>query len=92
MLHNSLKYILATIFFLLSFELAFSADFIIPKKKPILQSDDVVKKISSNFIIPQEKPIKKKIIIKNEEKISKKSITKIDGVIIPKNKPFPVFL
>ena len=91
MLLKSLKYILATLFFLLSFVLAFSADFIIPKKKPILQSDDIVKKIPSNFIIPQEKPInKKKIIIKNKEKISEKRITKIDGVIIPKNKPLIV--
>ena len=60
MLLKSLKYILATIFFLLSFVLAFSADLIIPKKKPSLQSSDIVKKISNNFIIPQEKPIDKK--------------------------------
>ena len=91
MLLKSLKYILATIFFLLSFELAFSSDLIIPKKKPSLQSNDIVKKISTNFIIPQEKPInKKKIIIKNEEKLLEKKITKIDGVIIPKNKPLIV--
>jgi soluble lytic murein transglycosylase len=91
MLLKSLKYILATIFFLLSFVLAFSADLIIPKKKPSLQSDDIVKKISSNFIIPQEKPIdKKKITIKDKEKISEKRITKIDGIIIPKNKPLIV--
>ena len=91
MLLKSLKYILATIFFLFSFVLAFSADLIIPKKKPSLQSGDIVKKISSNFIIPQEKPIdKKKIIIKDEEKISEKRITKIDGIIIPKSKPLIV--
>ena len=60
MLLKSIKYILATIFFLLSFVLAFSSDLIIPKIKPSLQSDDIVKKISSNFIIPQEKPINKK--------------------------------
>jgi len=91
MLLKSIKYILATIFFLFSFVLAFSADLIIPKKKPSLQSVDIVKKISDNFIIPQEKPIdKKKIIIKDEEKISEKRITKIDGIIIPKNKPLIV--
>ena len=73
MLLRSLIYILATIFFLSSFVIAFSADLIIPKKKPSLQSSDIVKKISNNFIIPQEKPInKKKIIIKNEEKVLKK--------------------
>ncbi|HJM78122.1 MAG TPA: hypothetical protein QGG51_00760, partial [Candidatus Pelagibacter bacterium] len=87
---NSLKYILVTTFFLLSFVLAYSDELIKPKKKPSLQSNDIVNKIPSTFIIPQEKPIKKKIIIKNEEKISKKRITKIDGVIIPKNKPLIV--
>ena len=91
MLLKSLKYTFATIIFSLSFVLAFSADLIIPKKKPSLQSSDIVKKISTNFIIPQEKPIdKKKIIIKDEEKISEKRITKIDGIIIPKNKPLIV--
>ena len=69
MLLKSLKYILATIFFLLSFVLAFSFDLIIPKKKPSLQSNDIVKKISTNFIIPQEKPNNKKINIKKDEKI-----------------------
>ena len=91
MLLKSLKYILTSIFFLLSFGLAFSDDLIIPKKKPNLLSGDKVKKISSNFILPKEKPSnKKKTIIKKEEKIIKKKITKIDGVIIPKNKPLIV--
>ena len=85
MLLKSLKYIFAIIFFFLSTVLAFSGDLIIPKKKPILKSKDITKKISSNFIIPQEKPNKKKIILKKE-----KTITKIDGVIIPKNKPLIV--
>ena len=84
---KSLKYILITIFFLLNFALAFSDDFIIPKKKPNLQSDEIVNKTSGNFIIPQEKPSNKKKIIKKEEKIIEKRITKIDGVIIHKNKP-----
>ncbi len=73
MLLKSLKYILASIFFLLSFGLAFSDDLIIPKKKPNLLLGDKVKKISSNFILPKEKPSnKKKTIIKKEEKIIKK--------------------
>ena len=73
MLLKSLKYILAALFFLLSFVLAFSADFIIPKKKPILQSNDIVKKITGNFIIPQEKPInKKKSLLKIKKKYQKK--------------------
>jgi len=91
MLLKSLKYILATIFFFLSFVLAFSEDSIIPKKKPSLLSGEINKKISINIIIPKEKPNnKKEVILKKEEKIIKKRITKIDGVIIPKNKPLIV--
>jgi len=91
MLLNSLKYILATTFFLLSFVLAYSDELITPKKKPSLQSNDIVNKVPSTFIIPQEKPGAKKVeSVKNEEKILEKRITKIDGVIIPKNKPLIV--
>jgi len=90
MLLKSLKYILATIFFFLSFVLAFSDDLIVPKKKPSLLSNELVNKTSGNFIIPQEKPSNKKRIIKKEEKIIEKRITKINGIIIPKNKPLIV--
>ena len=60
MLLKSLKYILATIFFFLSFVLALSNDLIIPKKKPNLLSDNIVNKKYGNFIIPQQKPNNKK--------------------------------
>jgi len=89
MLLKSLKYILAIIFFFLSIVLAFSAD-LIPKKKPSLQSDEISDKKFNNLIIPQEKPNNKKKVIKKEEKIIEKRITKINGVIIPKNKPLIV--
>ena len=59
MLHKSLKYILAIIFFFLSIVLAFSDD-LIPKKKPNLQSDKIANKTIDNLIIPQEKPNNKK--------------------------------
>ena len=89
MLLKSLKYILAIIFFFLSIVLAFSND-LIPKKKPNLQSDNIANKKFDNLIIPQEKPNNKKEIIKKEEKIIEKRITKINGIIIPKNKPLIV--
>jgi hypothetical protein len=89
MLLKSLKYILAIIFFFLSIVLAFSND-LIPKKKPNLQSDNIANKKFDNLIIPQEKPNNKKKIIKKEEKIIEKRITKINGIIIPKNKPLIV--
>ena len=42
------------------------------------------------FFLKKNQVTKKKTIIKKEEKIIKKKITKIDGVIIPKNKPLIV--
>ena len=89
MLLKSLKYILSTIIFFLSIELAYSNDLIIPKKKPAIQSGEVFKKISSSIVIPLQKPDKTKTIEKEKKEIEKK-ITKIDGVIIPKNKPLIV--
>ena len=89
MLLKSLKYILATIIFFLSFNLAFSTDLIIPKIKPSKQKDALLKNLLSNIIIPKQKP-NNQINIEKLEKIIKKKITKIDGVIIPKNKPLIV--
>ncbi len=89
MLLKSLKYFLATIIILLSTVLALSDDNIVPKKKPNLIEENKLKKVTSNFIFPKEKPgSKKKIIVKKQEK--KIKITKINGVIIPKNKPLIV--
>ena len=51
---KSLKYILATIIFFLSFNLAFSTDLIIPKIKPSKQKDALLKNLSSNIIIPKQ--------------------------------------
>ena len=89
MLLKSLKYILATIIFFLSFNLAFSTDLIIPKIKPSKQKDTLLKNLSSNIIIPKQKP-NNQINVEKLEKNIKKKITKIDGVIIPKNKPLIV--
>ena len=87
---KSLKYTLATIFFFLSMNLAYSSDLILPKIKPTLQQDDLLRNLSSNIIIPKQKPNNKEINVKKIEKITKKKITKINGIIIPKNKPLIV--
>ena len=89
MLFKSLKYFLSTIFILLSTVLALSDANIVPKKKPNLIEENNLKKVTSNFIFPKEKPgSKKNIVVKKQEK--KIKITKINGVIIPKNKPLIV--
>ena len=54
-----------------------------------MQKDALLKNLSSNIIIPKQKP-NNQINIEKLEKIIKKKITKIDGVIIPKNKPLIV--
>ena len=90
MLLKSLKYILSTIFFFLSLNLAFSSELIIPKIKPTQQQDDLKRILSSGIIFPKPKPNNKELTIKKIEKIIKKKITKVDGVIIPKNKPLIV--
>ncbi len=88
---KSLKYIFVIIFFLLSTVFASSNIVIVPKKKPDLYDDNVLKKTSTNFITPKQKPVTKKEIkeVLKEKKIKIK-ITKIDGIIIPKNKPLIV--
>ena len=90
MLLKSLKYILSTIFFFLSLNLAFSSELIIPKIKPTQKQDDLKRILSSGIIFPKPKPNNKELTIKKIEKIIKKKITKVDGVIIPKNKPLIV--
>ena len=86
-----IKIIITSIFFLINFQLAFSDQLILPLKKPslsIINND----KILVNFIVPKNKPSKKinQKIEKTETKISKNIISKINGVIIPKNKPLIV--
>ena len=67
MLLKSLKYILATIIFFLSFNLAFSTDLIIPKIKPSKQKDALLKNLSSNIknttVIGLETGVKDNIVI-----------------------------
>ena len=84
------KYILIIIFFLVSIQSAFSTN-IIPKIKPKIDIDSSAN-YKKTIILPLPKPGSiseiKKII--NNKKIEEKRITKIDGIIIPKNKPLIV--
>jgi len=88
---KSLKYLLLIVFFLSNTVLALSEIQLIPKKKPNLNEEDILKKKALNFIIPKQKPRSQKEItsITEEKKIEIK-VTKIDGIIIPKNKPLIV--
>ena len=88
---KSLKYLLPIVFFLLITVVASSELVLLPKKKPILNEENVVKKTSLTFILPKQKPgTKKEISAVSEEKKVKIEVTKIDGIIIPKNKPLIV--
>ncbi len=89
MLFKTIKNIITTIFFLTSIQSAFSNDLLIPLKKPKLSDEVIIKKITSNIIIPHKKPTKEKKQ-KIETKVVKKRITKIKGIIVPKNKPLIV--
>ena len=91
MITKNVKSIALNIVIFFSIQLAFSEEALYPKKKPVLSSDILDKKISKNVLIPQKKPSKieeKKII--DDDSLKKKKISKINGVIIPKNKPLIV--
>ena len=84
-----LKLLTTIILFFLSFQSAFSNETILPIKKPDLNEKNTTKKIAD--IIPLPKPSEKEDEIQKEIKITTTEIfKKIDGVIIPKNKPLIV--
>ena len=84
-----LKLLTTIILFFLSFQSAFSNETILPIKKPDLNEKNTTKKIAE--IIPLPKPSEKEDEIQMEIKITTTEIfKKIDGVIIPKNKPLIV--
>ena len=86
-----IKFIALNILILINFQLSFADNLILPKKKPDLSKEILEKKISKNLIFPKKKPTLDKEE-KNVEtsKSEIKKITKIDGIIIPKNKPLIV--
>ncbi|MDC3043368.1 lytic transglycosylase domain-containing protein [Candidatus Pelagibacter sp.] len=84
-----LKLLTTIILYFLLFQSAFSNETILPIKKPDLNEKNTTKKIAE--IIPLPKPSEKEDEIQNEIKITTTEIfKKIDGVIIPKNKPLIV--
>ena len=84
-----LKLLTTIILFFLSFQSAFSNETILPIKKPDLNEKNTARKIAE--IIPLPKPSEKEDEIQKEIKITTTEIfKKIDGVIIPKNKPLIV--
>ena len=83
-----IKIFAINVVFLAIAEFVFSNEIIIPKKKPQLSKEAVQKKIVKSTLVPLKKPVtkkKEKIVKKKEKKVSK-----ISGVIIPKNKPLIV--
>ncbi len=84
--------LITTIFFLISIQLSFSTELLIPIKKPLISDEFNKKKISSNLILPQIKPGKDKNqkINQIKDKVKDERIVKINGIIIPKNKPLIV--
>ena len=84
---KSFKYLLVIVFFLSNNALVLSDIAILPKKKPILNEEDIIKKKDLNIIFPKQKPGTKKIIVSvEEEKKLKIKITKKNEVNINKNK------
>ena len=53
---KSLKYLLVVLFFLSSVTLVLSDTVLLPKKKPILNEQDIGKKNNLNIIFPKQKP------------------------------------
>ncbi len=84
-----LKILTTIILFFISFQSAFSNETILPVKKPDLNEKNITKKIAE--IIPLPKPSEKDDKNQKEIKITTTEIfKKIDGIIIPKNKPLIV--
>ncbi len=84
-----LKILTIIILFLISFQSAFSNESILPVKKPDLSEENNIKKLVE--IIPLPKPSDEKKRDLKEIKVTTTEIfNKINGVIIPKNKPLIV--
>ena len=60
MIFKPFNILITTIFFLISIQLSFSTELLIPIKKPLISDEFNKKKISSNLILPKIKPSKDK--------------------------------
>ena len=87
-----LKLFTTIIFLLLTIQSSFSDQQVIPLKKPELGENSSKIKIESFIIIPKSKPQKKvEIVDKQELKLLNINVVKkINGIIVPKNKPLIV--
>ena len=92
MITKYIKLIAINIVIFFSFQSTFADELIYPKKKPILSSETLQNKILKSILIPPKKPfqIENKEIVKVEKITKKEKIVKINGIIIPKNKPLVV--
>jgi len=89
---KAIKIFILNIVFCCTVQLAFSQEYILPIKKPVLSEEIIKKKISKNILIPIKKPIlvPKEKITEIKKKKEEKKISKIQGVILPENKPLIV--
>ena len=89
---RAIKIFILNIVFCCTVQLAFSQEYILPIKKPILTEEIIKKKISKNILIPIKKPIlkQKEKITEIKKKKEEKQISKIQGVILPESKPLIV--
>ena len=91
MIFKPIIIILTAIFLLANIQFSFSKEILIPKIKPITTNKKSNNQISGNLIIPKIKPTIKQELPKEDIDIKKtKRIVKINGIIIPKNKPLIV--
>ena len=54
---KTIKIVILNIVFLCTVQLAFSQDYILPTKKPVLSAEIIKKNIYKNILIPPKKPI-----------------------------------
>ena len=76
---KAIKIVILNIVFLCTVQLAFSQNYLLPIKKPVLSEDIIKKKISKNILIPLKKPIlvpKEKITEIKKKKEEKKTTGK----------------
>tara|TARA_Y100000816_G_scaffold287365_1_gene269966 strand:- start:34 stop:2256 length:2223 start_codon:yes stop_codon:yes gene_type:complete len=91
MKYKIIKLILFNIVILLSFQLSFADSLIFPKKKPLITNESLNKSNTKNVLLPKVKPtLKSKEIITKIINKKDKKVSKISGIIVPKNKPLIV--
>ena len=89
---KAIKIFILNIVFCCTVQLAFSQEYILPIKKPVLSAEIIKKKISKNILIPLKKPIlvPKEKITEIKKKKEEKKISKIQDLILPESKPLIV--